>query len=108
MTKAGIVINGKEFHVDEDGGNKKEIKKCLEEYVNDIKKKVKAKKDILEFVLKTLESDAYRNEYAWIIPGTTNFVSYLYSVEIKKDKIKIRDVDLKTGLVMENKGGKNV
>ena len=90
MTYANIVVNGADFHVEHDGGDKEGIKNSMQDIVKDLKKKVSDKKYIPEFLIERLiaESDDY---YEWIHTGPIEFASHNYIVTVKEDKIKIKE-----------------
>lgn len=65
MTYANIIVNGVDFHVEHDGGDKEGIKNTIEDIVEDLKKKVSDKRYIPEMLIQRLIAESY-DYYEWI------------------------------------------
>ena len=89
-TYANVTIEGREFNVRSDGGNKKTIRDCVREYVAEIKDKVKPDY-LLKAVLDAITADSATDYYAPFSLGYCEFPSYSWKVTIgKRGRVKIK------------------
>ena len=82
-TYANVTIEGNEFSVRSDGGDKETIRDCVREYVAEIKDKVKPDY-LLKAVLDAITADSAIDYYAPFSLGYCEFPSYNWKVTIGK------------------------
>lgn len=94
-TYANISIEGREFSVRSDGGDKETIRDCVREYVKEARGKVKP--DYLaRVVVDAIASESAGDYYAPFALGFCEFPSYHWIIEIgKRGGVKIKGGEVK-------------
>ena len=89
-TYANVSIEGGEFSVRSDGGDKEAIRDCVKEYVADIKGKVKPDY-LVKAVLDAITADSATDYYAPFSLGYCESPSYNWKIVIgKRGGVKIK------------------
>lgn len=97
MTYANITINGEDFCVTHDGGDKKGIRNTIQAYIDEIKKKVKPGY-IAKAVINQIIADG-QDYYSWIQSGVAEFAERHYEAKIdSRGRLTFREIKNKQKL----------